>query len=241
MDIERQWVLVTGGSRGIGREIVRRLAQGRRSVIFTYLNPDHDAAVLPDESVRGFRCDGRDLAQVTTFAEMMLADYGPPMAIINNAGVTRDSLLLNMTWEQWNDVLQSNLSSTFNVTRAFIGRMMEQGEGSIVQISSVSGLKGKVGQTNYCSTKAALIGFTRALALELARFNIRVNTIAPGYIETEMTQSIPESERRKIIKEIPLRRMGKASEVGALVDFLLSEDAGYITGQTFVVDGGLTT
>jgi 3-oxoacyl-[acyl-carrier protein] reductase len=147
---------------------------------------------------------------------------------------------MRMSGAQWTDVVNANLNASFYVTRAFVHAMVEQGDGVILQMSSVSGFKGNIGQTNYSATKAAMIGMTRSLALELARFNVRVNAIAPGFIATEMTQEIPEAKLKALGAGIPLRRFGTVREVASLATYLASSDAAYITGQTFVVDGGLT-
>jgi 3-oxoacyl-[acyl-carrier protein] reductase len=161
--------------------------------------------------------------------------------VINNAGLTDDALLINMKPKQWDDVIRTNLDGTYNVTSAFLPAMIQQDKGSIVQISSVSGLRGNIGQANYSATKSGLIGFSRSIALEVARFNVRVNVIAPGLIETELAAGMPEADRRRLIKSIPLRRLGKPGDVAALVAFIISDDAGYITGQVFVIDGGLSS
>jgi 3-oxoacyl-[acyl-carrier protein] reductase len=237
------WTLVTGGSRGIGKAIVERLGNKGRPVIFTYLQSEAAAADLErhfaEGLVRGWRCDGRDPVQVRNFSDAVIAKHGAPRAVINNAGITNDALLLNMESHQWHEVIQTNLDSTYNITRTFLPAMIQREQGAIIQISSVSGLRGNVGQTNYSATKAALIGFSRSLALEVARFNLRVNVVAPGLIETELAAGIPEADRRKLIRSIPLRRLGNPNDVATLVEFLISDDASYITGQIFVVDGGL--
>lgn len=237
------WTLVTGGSRGIGRAIVERLGGKGCPVIFTYLQSQAAAGDLErrfaEGLVRGWQCDGRDLIEVRKFSDAVIASYGAPRALINNAGITDDSLLLNMEPHQWHEVIRSNLDSAYNVTRTFLPAMTEREGGAIIQVSSVSGLRGNVGQANYSATKAALIGFSRSLALEVARFDIRVNVVAPGVIETELAADIPETDRRKLIRNIPLRRLGKPDDVAALVEYLISDDASYITGQIFVIDGGL--
>ncbi|MEZ5840421.1 MAG: 3-oxoacyl-ACP reductase FabG [Hyphomicrobiales bacterium] len=239
------WVFVTGGSRGIGRVLVERFARSGRPVVFTYLSSREAAEALAaalssDAPVEAVQCDGRDFAAMSALAGGLVDRHGAPGTVVNNAGITRDALMLQMTPEQWGEVIEGNLTSAFNATRAFLPAMIEAGGGTILQLSSVSGVKGNPGQANYSATKAGLIGFTRSLALEVARFNIRVNAIAPGLIETEMTQDLPAQELRALTRSIPMRRIGKAEEVAALAAFLAGEEAGYITGQTFVIDGGLS-
>jgi 3-oxoacyl-[acyl-carrier protein] reductase len=242
----KKWVLVTGGTRGIGRGIVEEFAQGRYEVVFTYQHSRDAATQLVDElsaigvTVAGYQCDSNDESAVLELSRTMLASRGAPFAVINNVGITRDVALMRMRPEEWTDVINTNLNSAFFMIRHFAHPMAEQGEGVILQMSSVSGLKGNSGQTNYSATKAALIGMTRSLALELARFNVRVNAIAPGFIATEMLGQIPEFQQKELRKSIPLRRLGTVKEVAALTAFLASENGAYITGQTFVIDGGLT-
>jgi 3-oxoacyl-[acyl-carrier protein] reductase len=242
----KRLVVVTGGSRGIGRAIVTDLARAGYDVVFSYANSGQQADELASElaqaggTVTAYRCDGRDVAAVQGWAADVIARHGTPHAVINNAGVVRDALLVNMSDEQWRSVIGNNIDSAFHVTRAFIKPMLAQGSGVILQLSSVSAFKGNTGQVNYAATKAALIGMTRSLALEVARFNVRVNAIAPGYIATEMVDAMPQAQRKAITSAVPLRRMGEPREVAALARFLLSDDAAYITGQTYVIDGGLS-
>jgi 3-oxoacyl-[acyl-carrier protein] reductase len=240
-----EWILVTGGSRGIGRAIVEQMIRQRRSVVFTYLNSREaalDVERLADRGtfVKGYCCDGRSFEAVSEFAARALAEYGAPWALVNNAGVTRDSLFLTMEPTQWRDVIEHNLTGSYNIIRSFLPAMVEKDRGAIVQMSSVSGLRGNPGQANYGATKAGLIAMSQSLAREVGRFNIRVNVVAPGLIETEMTNIVPEKDKAKMIKNIPLRRLGVPADVAALTAFLISDEAAYITGQTFVVDGGLT-
>jgi len=187
----------------------------------------------------GYCCDGADEAAVASFSEKTLAERGPPYAVVNNVGITRDGLLLRMSTAQWREVISTNLDSAFFTTRGYLEAMMEAGDGVILQMASVSGLKGNAGQTNYSATKAGLVGMTRSLALEVARFNIRVNALAPGFIATEMVDKMPERQQRRLKDAIPLRRFGTVEEVAALAGFLVSPHGAYITGQTFVIDGGL--
>lgn len=246
MNQPKRLAIVTGGSRGIGRAIVTELALAGYHVAFTYATSGQQADELASEltaaggSVTAYRCDGRDAAAVQSWAAEVIARHGPPYAVINNAGVTHDSLFVNMSDEQWRHVIGNNIDSAFHVSRAFLQPMMAEGKGVILLLSSVSAFKGNTGQVNYAATKAALIGMSRSLALEVARFNVRVNAIAPGYIATEMVQAMPEAQRKAIARQVPLRRMGEPREVAALARFLLSDDAAYITGQTYVIDGGLS-
>jgi 3-oxoacyl-[acyl-carrier protein] reductase len=241
-----KWVLITGGTRGIGRGLVEEFAAHGYDVVFTYQSSEAAAEQLAASAssanahVRGYRCDSTDEAAVTEFSHAMLAAHGAPYAIVNNAGITRDVALMRMESEQWKSVIDTNLNSAFYIVRHFVAAMVERGDGVILQMSSISGIKGNPGQTNYCATKAGLIGMTRALALELARFNIRVNAIAPGFIATEMVEQIPEAQQRDIRKGIPLRRLGTVKEVATLCAFLASDNGSYMTGQTFVIDGGMS-
>ncbi len=240
-----KWVLVTGGTRGIGRGIVDAFSRDGYDVVFTYQRSSGTAAAMASESktgttISGHYCDSSDESAVRAFSKAMLESHGAPYAIINNVGITKDVALISMQIDQWKDVINTNLNSAFFMIRYFVQAMVEQGDGVILQMSSVSGIKGNAGQTNYSATKAALIGMTRSLALELARFNVRVNAIAPGFIATEMLQQIPEAQQASIRKSIPLRRLGSVEEVAALTRFLASKEGAYITGQTFVIDGGLT-
>lgn len=242
----RPWALVTGGSRGIGRGVVKALAADGFDVVFTYRNGIGPAKSLEHEcsdfagKVTGQACDGSQDVAVAETVGYLIETRGAPYALINNMGVTRDAGLLNMSTEHWNDVLATNLNSVFYFTKAVSEAMCEKGEGAIIQMSSVTALKGNRGQTNYGATKAAMLGFTRSLAIELARFNIRVNAVAPGYIETEMLQEMPAGHRKEAAKQIPLRRLGTVDDVAGLVRFLVSSAASYITGQTIVIDGGVT-
>lgn len=240
------WVFVSGGTRGIGAGIVRALATAGHPVAFTYAASDAAARALEDELsgtaqwCRGYRCDMADRTAVEQLARELLSTRGAPYALVNNVGITRDALLLNMDDGHWGDVLRTNLDSAYHASRAFVNSMIEAGDGCIINMSSVTGIKGNPGQVNYAATKAALIGMTRSLAVELGRFNIRVNAVAPGVIATEMTASLNEMQLKKLASGIPLRRLGSVEEIAANVAFLLSPASRYTTGQTFVIDGGLT-
>ena len=241
-----RWILITGGSRGIGRGMVEAFARAGWTVAFTYRSEDAAARAVEDAThavgrpAKGFRCDSTDEAQVTALASELLAERGAPHGIIANAGITRDALLMQMSTSQWHDVLRTNLDGAFYITRAFVQAMSDHGDGVVLLMSSVAGQKGIVGQTNYATTKAGLQAFARALALETARFGVRVNAIAPGYIATDMVDEMPEVQRKAIRNRVPLRRIGDVGDVANLALFLVSENATYITGQTLVVDGGLT-
>lgn len=241
----KRWVLVTGGSRGIGRGIVEAFAAAGYDTVFVYQRSDEAAQALEQMvetaggKAHGFRCDCTDEAAVQSLAEGLLSRRGAPYAVINNAGIAQDVALMRMTGGQWRGVLETNLNSAFFVTRGFVGAMVEQGDGVILQMSSVTGIKGNAGQTNYGASKAGMIGMTKSLALELARFNVRVNAVVPGFIATEMVDQIPEAQQTSIKRGIPLRRFGTVKEVAALCLFLASADGAYMTGQTFVIDGGL--
>ncbi|WP_445947464.1 3-oxoacyl-ACP reductase FabG [Shewanella sp.] len=240
------WVLITGGTRGIGKGLVKAYGAAGYHVVFTYLSAQNQALELEEElqtngySCKGYQCDGGDEVAINELASLLITELDAPSVIINNAGIKKDGLLMSMDSKDWLDVINTNLNGTYFITRAFANAMIEAGEGSIINMSSVSGYRGSAGQTNYSATKAGLEGVTRSLALELSRFNIRVNAIAPGYINTEMLESIPDVQKKNIRKKIPLRRLGEVNDIAELALFLSSHKSSYITGQTFVIDGGLT-
>lgn len=227
--------LVTGGTRGIGAAISRYLQKHDVKVIANYHSNDEAAAQFKEETgVDVVKFDVGDFAQV----QKEVGALGPIDILVNNAGITKDSFLHKMSPDDWDIVLQTNLTSAFNMTKSVINGMREREFGRIINISSINAQKGQFGQTNYCAAKAGLIGFTKALALEGARKNITANVICPGYIETDMTGAISPEILAEIVKSIPAGRMGRPEEIGALVAYLASNEAAYTTGAVFSVNGG---
>lgn len=243
---DQRLVLVTGGSRGIGKGLVLALAREGYRVAFTY-HASGEAALAVESEVRGaggraagHRCDGRDFDQVEQLCQRLADEHGEPYALINNMGITGDQLVYHLSSDQYRDVVATNLDSAVYFSKCLVAAMSPARRGRIINMSSVTALKGNKGQLSYAATKAGMLGITRTLALELARFRITVNAIAPGYIATEMVEQIAAPARRTITDGIPLKRLGRVEEVASLATFLLSDAAGYITGQTFVIDGGLS-
>lgn len=230
---------VTGGTRGIGRAICERLVADGLKVAAGYSGNEAAAEACARElgvmvvkgNVGSFDDCQAAVAKVT-------AELGPVDVLVNNAGITRDGFLHKMTYEQWSDVIRVNMDSAFNMTRPVIEGMRERGWGRIVNISSINGQKGQVGQTNYSAAKAGLIGFTKALALENAKKGVTVNVICPGYIDTEMVAAVPENVLAGIIAGIPVGRLGKGEEIADMVSFLAGERAGFVTGATLSLNGG---
>jgi len=237
--------IVTGGTRGIGRAIVLTLCEAGASCAFTYAASSAAAESLSEEARRigkkaiPFQLDARDFEGAKKLVETVKNEFGKLDILVNNAGITRDKSLMMMTPEDWSEVIDTNLTGVFNITRASIITFLKQKNGNIVNISSVSGIHPLPGQVNYAAAKAGVIGFTKSLAKETAPYNIRVNAVAPGFIETDMTAEIGEKSREKFMKMIPLQRLGTPDEVAKTVLFLLSDESQYITGQTIQIDGGL--
>jgi acetoacetyl-CoA reductase len=231
--------LVTGGTRGIGRAIVERLSADGIRVAAGYSGNDAAAEALKRETgamvIKGNVGHFADCQQAVQAVE---AELGPIDILINNAGITRDGVFHRMNAEQWSEVIRVNMDSLFNMTRQVIEGMREREWGRIVNISSINGQKGQVGQTNYSAAKAGMIGFTKALALENAKKGVTVNCIAPGYIDTEMVQAVPEKVLEGIIGQIPVGRLGRGDEIADMVAFLAGERAGYVTGTTLSLNGG---
>lgn len=245
MKLQNKIALVTGGSRGIGASIAKELAKEGAKVVFTYQSsPDKAQNVLDEIKADGgegriFQADASNFNDAQKTVDFVLKEFGSLHILVNNAGITKDNLILRMSEQDWDEVINTNLKSVFNYSKAAIKPMMNQREGKIINISSVVGIMGNVGQANYVAAKAGVIGLTKSLAREFASRNINVNAIAPGYIETDMTAKLNETQKQAILNLIPLKRIGKPEDIARMVVFLASDDANYITGQVFCVDGGM--
>lgn len=237
--------IVSGASRGIGKAIVLELAGEGINVAFSFLNNKEAAEKLEKEATalgvkaKASQVDIKDFTAVSEWVQKTKEDFGGLDIVINNAGIINDKALIFMEKEDWQSLMDTNLGGVFNLSRAAITGFMKQKSGNIVNVSSVSGVMGVARQTNYSAAKAGIIGFTKALAREVAGYNIRVNAVAPGFIETDMLSGLKEEQRKKIVTQIPLARLGEAKEVAKAVKFLVSDASQYITGQTIVVDGGM--
>lgn len=236
--------LVTGASRGIGQAIALQLAREGFLVVGTATSPtgaDHITAALGEIGAegRGMVLDVTDASQVQAVVEELSETVGSPLVLVNNAGITRDDLLLRMQEEDWAKIIDTNLTSVYRLCRACLRGMMKARWGRIVNVGSVVGATGNPGQTNYAAAKAGVVGFTKSLAKEVGSRGITVNTVAPGFIDTDMTRRLPESQRQALLAAIPLGRLGEAEEVAHAVAFLCSDKAAYITGETLHVNGGM--
>ncbi|MFQ3786959.1 3-oxoacyl-ACP reductase FabG [Halomonas sp. A29] len=244
MSSERRIALVTGASRGIGQAIAHELGRQGRIVIGTATTEAGAARIDEDLRANGIEGAGRaldvtDQASVDTLIKAITEEFGAPTILVNNAGITRDNLLMRMKEDEWDSVLDTNLKSVYRVTKACLRGMTKARFGRIVSISSVVATMGNLGQTNYAAAKAGMEGFTRALAREVASRAITVNAVAPGFIATDMTRALPEEQHQALLTQIPLARLGEPVEIAAAVGFLASEAAGYITGETLQVNGGM--
>lgn len=239
--------LITGASRGIGRAIAQRFAQEGAHVAFTYLSSVEKGQALEEElrafgnTVKSYRSDASDYKAAEDLIAAVIADFGTVDVLVNNAGITKDGLLMRMSEEQWDTVITVNLKSVFNLTKAVIKPMMKARSGSIINLTSVVGIRGNAGQANYAASKAGIIGFTKSVALELGSRNVRSNAIAPGFIETEMTGEINAKAVDEWKQQIPLKRGGQPEEVADACVFFASDLSRYITGQVLQVDGGMLT
>lgn len=242
--LQNEIALVTGASRGIGQAIARELGQRGATVIGTATTEAGAEAITQDLRERdlkgrGLRLDVIDPAAVETTIKSVTQEFGAPTILVNNAGIARDNLLLRMKEDEWSSVLGVNLTSVYRLSKAVLRGMMKAQHGRIINITSVVGVVGGAGQANYAAAKAGVIGFTKSLAREVGSRNITVNAVAPGLIETDMTQALPESQRQALVAAIPLQRPGAPQDVARVVAFLASLDAAYITGETLHVNGGM--
>jgi 3-oxoacyl-[acyl-carrier protein] reductase len=238
--------LVTGGSRGIGAALVKRFAAEGAQVAFTYRSSSGPAQEMVSEiessggKAKAYQSDAASYAQAESLIKAVLEDFERVDVLVNNAGITRDTLLLRMSEEMWDQVLETNLKSVFNLTKHIARPMMKQRSGSIINVSSIVGLTGNPGQVNYAASKAGIFGVTKSVAKELGSRGIRCNAIAPGFIETDMTDELDEKVREAYLQNIPLKRLGRTEEVADLCVFLGSDRSTYITGQVISVCGGLS-
>lgn len=239
MSKQKRVAIVTGGTRGIGRAICERLKQDGYDVIAGYAGNSEAAEKTAQEL--GISCKKWDVSDFEACAlavAEIVEEHGAVDVLVNNAGITRDTTLQRMSFEQWNEVIQTNLSSCFNMCHAVFDSMRERGFGRIVNIGSINGQAGQYGQVNYAAAKSGIHGFTKALAQEGARFGVTVNAVAPGYIDTDMVRAVPDNVLEKIIARIPVGRLGQAEEIARGVAFLVADHAGFITGSTLSINGG---
>ena len=245
MKLLNKRAIVTGGTRGIGKAIVKELANNGCNVVFTYFSSDESARSLENElsngsvKVFGFKADASSFAAADETVKFAIEKLGGVDILVNNAGITKDTLMLRMSENDFDLVINSNLKSVFNYTKAILKPMISQRFGKIVNISSVVGIVGNPGQANYVASKAGVIGLTKSNAKELASRNINVNAVAPGFIETDMTDKMNDQQKEAILSNVPIKRLGKPEDVAKTVLFLCSSDSDYITGQVLTVDGGM--
>ncbi len=243
--LEGQTTLITGGSRGIGRAIALEMARQGANVAFSDLKYDETAKQTEKElndlgvKAKAYASDASSFSESENLVNDVVTEFGNIDILVNNAGITRDTLLMRMTEDMWDDVLRINLKSAFNLTKAVQKYMLKQRKGSIINMSSIVGLGGNAGQANYAASKAGMIAFTKSVAQEIGARNIRVNAIAPGFIETEMTGQLSEDVKKEWAEKIPLKRAGKPEDVANMAVFLASEMSAYVTGQVFTVCGGM--
>jgi 3-oxoacyl-[acyl-carrier protein] reductase len=243
--LEGKVAIITGASRGIGKGIAEKFIEQGAKVVFTYASSEEKARAFEAELAakggvaKGYKSDAANFDAAQALIDQVVADFGTVDILVNNAGITRDTLLMRMSEEQWDEVMRVNLKSVFNLTKAVIKPMLKARSGSIINMSSVVGVKGNAGQANYAASKAGIIGFTKSVAAELGSRNIRCNAIAPGFIETEMTGALDEKTVQEWRNAIPLKRGGSTEDVAQATLFLASEMSSYITGQTLHVCGGM--
>ena len=245
--LENKTALITGATRGIGKGIAEVFAKQGANVAFTYSSSVEAATSLEKElqslgvKAKGYQSNAANFDAAQQLAKDVLEEFGSIDILVNNAGITKDNLLLRISEDDFDKVIEINLKSVFNLTKAVIRPMMKQRKGSIINMSSIVGVKGNAGQTNYAASKAGIIGFTKSVALELGSRNVRCNAIAPGFIETEMTAALPEATVEAWREAIPLKRGGSPEDIANACVFLASDMSAYITGQTLNVDGGMLT
>lgn len=245
--LENRVAIVTGGSRGIGEAIVLKLAESGAHIAFTYLSSDEKAKSLEEKikifgvNAKAYKSNAGNYQECETMVNDVVKEFGTVNICVNNAGISKDNLLLRMTPDQWDEVMTINLKSVFNMTKQVIRPMMKLKKGSIINMSSIVGMRGNAGQSSYAASKAGIIGFTKSIAAELGSRNVRCNAIAPGFIETDMTNYLKEGEPAKsFLDKIPLGRFGSAEEIANVTLFLASDMSSYITGQVISTCGGLT-
>jgi len=245
--LKQKNVIITGASRGIGKGIARVFAENGANIAFTYRSSFEEAKELEKElssngcKVKGYKSDASDFKLAQQLVKDVISDFGDIHVLVNNAGITKDGLLMRMSEEDFQKVMDVNMKSVFNMTKAVLGSMLKQKKGSIINMSSIVGIKGNAGQANYAASKAAVNGFTKSIALELGSRNIRCNSIAPGFIETEMTDALGDDAVKQWRDQIPLKRGGTSEDVANTTLFLASDLSSYVTGQVINVCGGMLT
>jgi 3-oxoacyl-[acyl-carrier protein] reductase len=244
--LENKVAIVTGGSRGIGEAIALKLAESGANVAFTYVSSDEKAKALEEKlqsfgvKAKAYKSNAANFTECETMVNEVMKEFGAIDICVNNAGISKDNLLLRMTPDQWNEVINTNLTSVYNMTKQVIRPMMKARSGSIINMSSIIGIRGNAGQSSYAASKAGIIGFTKSIAAELGSRNIRCNAIAPGFVETDMTHYLKEGAASKsFLEKIPLGRFGSAEEIANVTLFLASEMSSYVTGQVISTCGGL--